>query len=262
MKIETPLENYWHKALTLALAELKVPCRAIYDGPFAIILVHDCQLAIHLVNINNGFTPDDLTSLQLQYQNENIHLVHLWEDVWCSSAKQVLARLKSLLGLNLKIHGRQTEIRKIDKPTADQFLNNNHLQGAVSSRYKFGLYKNDELIAVATFSALRKMNFAEHYRSAELIRFAVKAGYSVSGGLSKLLKHFKNNYQPQDIMTYADKDWSTGKAYEKLGFVCKDSMVPQWFSLDQSLSRSINKGGRTAKPQVFNTGSIKFVLPL
>jgi len=262
LNTETSSQNHWHKALTLSLAELNLTCRTIYDGQFAIMRLHNCQVAIHMVNIDNGFTPGDLTSLQQQYQIKNIHLVHLWEDVWHSRAAQVVARLRSLLGLNLKIHGRQTNIHKIDKPTADQFLNNNHLQGAVSSRYKFGLYKNDELIAVATFSALRKMNFTEHYRSAELVRFAVKAGYSVSGGLSKLLKHFKNSYQPQDIMTYADKDWSTGKAYEKLGFVCKDSLAPQWFSLDASLSRTLNKNSRTAKPHVFNTGSIKFVLPL
>lgn len=148
------------------------------------LLRTDHQLIIHLVNLNNKFTPQHLIELQEKYLQEDIKLIHLWEDLWQSKPDQVLARIKSLLGKNIRIHGRKTKAFKITKPVADSFLIENHLQGSVSSRYKIGLFEKDELVAVATFSALRKMNHTENYRSAELIRFAVKAGYSITGGLA------------------------------------------------------------------------------
>lgn len=255
-------KNDWHKTLISALVDFNVECHFFCDGHFSILSLKDYQFAIHLVSIQNNLKPNDLVSLQEIYRKKNVNLVHLWEDVWLTRSKQVIFRIKSLIGLNLKIHGRKTLIQKIDKPTADLFLNKNHLQGAVSSRYKLGLFEKDELIAVATFSALRKMNHTENYRSAELIRFAVKAGYSISGGLSKLLKHFIRQYHPQDIMTYADKDWSNGKAYEKLGFVLTDTLSPQWFSLDKFCRRALKKDTGSVDVEVFNTGSIKFILTI
>jgi hypothetical protein len=173
----------------------------------------------------------------------------------------VIARIQSLLGVNKRIHGRKTVVKRISKPIADLFLNNNHLQGAVSARYKYGLILEEELVAVATFSAARKMNFSENYKSVELIRFAVKAGYSVTGGLSKLIAGFAADLEPQDIMTYADRDWSTGDAYHRLGFQQTGILEPQYFALTENLQRYLIKDSLdTYSEKVFNTGSLKFVL--
>ena len=57
-----------------------------------------------------------------------------------------------------------------------------------------------------------------------LSRFCNKLNTSIIGGASKLLKHFKRNYNPTRIISYADKDWSMGNLYEKLNFeLVKDS---------------------------------------
>ncbi|MBT2562008.1 hypothetical protein J7E50_15300 [Pedobacter sp. ISL-68] len=249
----------WHHQLCLALANHKMVCFFASVDEFRLLRI-DHQLVIHLVSLNNKFTSQDLIELQERHHQEGTKLIHLWEDLWQSKSGQVLGRIKSLLGKNIRIHGRKTKVIKITKPVSDSFLIENHLQGSVSSRYKIGLFEKDELVAVATFSALRKMNHTENYRSAELIRFAVKAGYSITGGLSKLISFFAETYKPNDLMTYADRDWSAGEAYIKLGFKQTAVLAPQTYVLDENLNRLIKKDSQTSGQEVFNTGSLKFIL--
>lgn len=247
----------WHYQLSAALAELDIEGHFFLCDDFNLFVLEGNQLAIHLVNLENQFSPAQLLIFQQEQMLKGIKIVHLWEDVWISRSNQVLARISSLSGRNKRIHGRKTNIQKIDKIIAQQFLNENHLQGYVNSRYKFGLFENNDLVAVATFSALRRMDCEANYKSAELIRFAVKSGFSVSGGLSKLITHFFILHKPNDIMTYSDRDWSAGEAYQKLKFIEKDVLEPQYFCLDASLKRSLIKD---IKASIFNTGSVKYIL--
>jgi hypothetical protein len=252
-------DSNWHNELIKALAACQVDREFFSEGPFQLLKLTD-QLIVHLVSLNHPFSPQNFIQLQEKYAIANIKLIHLWEDIWRSKPAQVLARLSSLLGQNKRIHGRKTKIHKIAKPVADTFLNDNHLQGAVSSRYKIGLFEKDELVAVATFSALRKMNHTENYKSAELIRFAVKAGYSITGGLSKLISYFAHLHQPNDVMTYADRDWSAGEAYLRLGFLQTTAIAPKYYHLNEQLQRQLIKDAQTVDAQIFNTGSLKFIL--
>ena len=258
MNILNPDYN-WHHQLSLALANHKIECHFFLVDEFHLLEV-DKKLLINLVSLSNQFKPDDLIRLKEKYCQKNIKLIHLWEDVWLSKPDQVVARIKSLLGQNIRIHGRKTKAAKITKPVADAFLIENHLQGPVSSRYKIGLFEKDELVAVATFSALRKMNHTENYKSAELIRFAVKAGHSITGGLSKLITYFAETYKPNDLMTYADCDWSAGEAYLTLGFIQTAMLEPQIYILDENLNRQLKKDNQLSATEVFNTGSLKFIL--
>lgn len=248
----------WHQFSSVLIKD-GVECHFLFDEKFDLLLINNHALIINLISSNNQFNAGELISLQEKYLQENIKLIHLWEDVWLSRPNQVLSRIKSLLGLNLRIHGRKTKVEKVTKPVADAFLQTNHLQGAVNSRYKLGLFLNEELVAVATFSALRKMRHSDDYKSAELIRFAVKAGYSITGGLSKLISNFKNLVKPNDIMTYADKDWSAGEAYLKLGFEKTGNLDAQSFVVDDEFKRRLNTDNQI-KTSTFNTGSIKFIL--
>ena len=51
----------------------------------------------------------------------------------------------------------------------------------------------------------------------ELIRFASKLGIHVVGGASKLLAHFRKSHSGS-VVSYADRRYSDGNLYEKLGF--------------------------------------------
>ena len=52
---------------------------------------------------------------------------------------------------------------------------------------------------------------------------------SVVGGASKLLKHFIGEVSPHRIVTYADKRWSVGNLYERLGFAHTHDSKPNYF---------------------------------
>lgn len=240
---------------------------------------------IHLVSLSNNFNPTILNTLQQKYLEEDKQLIHLWEDVWLTKKEQVLVRLKSLLSINIGFHARKTTIIEIDAQTAKSFLEINHLQGFVKARYKYGLLANDEIIAIATFSDVRPMKLkGTNYFSAELVRFASKNGVTVVGGLSKLIKHFSKQIQVNDIMSYADKDWSLGKGYDKLNFVKTAETDPIYFYLDQQtfkryaahrLPKNILQSFKTQHSlnlnefltqlnyiKVFNTGNLKYHLYL
>ncbi|WP_443947161.1 hypothetical protein ACJVDH_08630 [Pedobacter sp. AW1-32] len=252
--------SFWKDEVKSACAELPVSSDIHHANAFTLIVFENNMLVLNLISVQNSFTATQLQNLQYQYQDHKINLIHLWEDVWATKRAQVIARIQSLLGFNTRLHGRKTKVARIDKPTADLFLDKHHLQGPVSSRYKFGLFLQEELVGVATFSALRKMKHSPNYTSAELIRFAIKSGFSVTGGLSKLLAHFKYVYHPNDIMSYADCDWSAGASYARLGFTLEGKLESQIFQLNAEWERSLIKDNTPSEISVFNTGSLKFIL--
>jgi len=166
------------------------------DGSF-MVGVNDCKLDV-LIN-NQSFS--------------------FWLDEWHHKNDVVLSIIASILGKNKTIFARNCQVKKVDKVIAEAFLNENHLLGYLNAYYKYALFHQNEIIAIATFSKGRKMNrLSSEKRGFELISFCCKKHVSVTGGLSKLLKAFVSDLQPGDVMTYVDKDWSEGKAYLKIGF--------------------------------------------
>jgi hypothetical protein len=154
----------------------------------------------------------------------------LWEDIWHHRQEQVKARIGSLIGTNKTISARETLVRRIDKPEMDVFLDLNHLMDVVSAKHKYGLIYKGVTVAIASFSAAKTFyRNEEPFRSVELVRFASIQGVNVVGGLGKILEHFVQEHQPDDIMTYTDREWSTGEVYEKLGFEKVEQTPPLIF---------------------------------
>lgn len=150
-----------------------------------------------------------------------ILLLHIFEDEWIYKKNIVKSIIKSKLNLiEDKIYARQCEIIEIENAQCEEFLNINHIQGNVTSKIKLGLFHDNELVSVMCFEKTRiglgnKTNSDEFYN---LNRFCNKINTSVIGGASKLLKYFIYKYKPKNIITYADRRYSRGELYEKLGF--------------------------------------------
>jgi hypothetical protein len=154
----------------------------------------------------------------------------VYEDWWVRKPEIIKSKIKSILGISKKINGRQCIILKIPKPIADTFLEENHMYGSTNSKIKYGLYYNNELIAVATFAGQRQFKTE---RSVELIRYCQKNGYTVVGGLGKILNKYKIEYNPGSIMTYIDPDWGQGNSFKKLGFKSIEFKDPIYFYIDK-----------------------------
>lgn len=262
------------------------------NSPFDYIFLKEKELVFHCITLN--VVVQDSTFFQNitnEFSQKNLKLVHIWEDIWQNKQKIVKSRLLSLLGKSETIPARLTQVRRIDRPTIDNFLTANHLQGKTTAKLKYGLFlpkkyfrildfnkntlsENSEeiLVAAASFSNAKKiMREGHEFRSYELIRFANLKGFTVVGGFNKLLKNFIQEQNPDDIMTYADSDWSDGSNYEKLGFERIEQTPPLEFVLDsQTLTRKLNSLVGSPTPyiqangseKIYNSGNWKFLMKL
>ena len=265
-----------------AVQQLHYAVKEVELKPFCIVSIKD-KIYVNLIGLYTQFQPQQLISLQTIYAQKGIMLVHLWEDVWLQRRTQVLSRISSFCGLNTTLFARKATIGALDSQAVKTFLDDNHLQGYIKTKFSYGLEINQKLVAVACFSAIRPMKSkGDHYQSAELVRFATLAGFTVVGGLSKLIKHFTKQVAFNDLMTYADRDWSLGKGYDHLNFHQTAVTAPVFFyieldSLKRTLAHRLPKHILTAFDEqktlnldgfltqngylkVFNTGNLKYHL--
>ncbi len=238
----------------------------------------------------------DLTD---QFARQGERIIHLWEDIEKQKPEVVASRLAALQGRSIRIPGRLTQAQRIDKATAIAFLDEHHLQVPLPGKVRYGLFLPERyyrvlppaglpqpeltdtyltnrpagglLLAVATFAQPRtQLRNGLPHRSAELLRVASRIGTTVVGGLDKLLKTYLTNHPANDMMTYADRDWSDGASYRKLGFEQVGETPPQqyWLHTDEGIRYTFS---RLPVPvtetnaidygyiPVYNSGSYKFV---
>lgn len=260
------------------------------ETPFTVIFFENQQVAFHLIHLDANAIQAAGTSFFVYYldnaEEQGVRLVTVWEDVWMLKRSLVIAHLISLAGKSARVFARNTVVKRITKTVADEFLDNYHLGGSPSSRFKYGLFvkKTGELAAAGTFSPPRTFYRNDKpFRSYELIRYAGLSGVNITGGLGKLLSAFTEDVNPDDIMTYADRNWWTGDSYKALGFQCAGTTSPQTFwvkpgewvryipgKVPSLLSNEFEASGLPPEDfmklsgyiQVFNCGNRKFLLLL
>ncbi|MEZ4901625.1 MAG: hypothetical protein R2822_07640 [Spirosomataceae bacterium] len=251
------------------------------------IYLKNRQLLVYCISLDNAShatSRADFLQLTQQQALKELKVVCLWEDVWRTKTAIVQSRLRAILGDSQRIPARLTQVSRIDKPTLDAFLEKNHLQVTTKAKFKYGLFlpkqyfrvlneKNNELlhqeellVAVASFSGGKNiLRDSTIYRSFELIRFANLLDCTVVGGLDKLLKAFTKELNPDDIMTYADRDWSDGHSYERLGFERLESTPPQAFWINpltyerHYATRLEEKESYQSLVMAYNSGSWRFL---
>ena len=202
------------------------------------------------------------------------------EDRWKRQRKMMEARLLAHLEVFSQAYARNCEVRRIDKAEAKAFLAGNHSYGYAACRYCYGLFLKrhtghiaeetsgigyiGKMIAVATFSNARKwVKDGKEIRSYEWTRYASLPEMRVSGGMGKLLKAFIKEVQPDDIMSYADLEWSEGEVYRALGFEAEMEKEAVDFVIDgETWERSPIRSGKEGNLFFRNFGSRKFRIKL
>ena len=173
-------------------------------------------------------------------QKKGVRLIHIFEDEWVEKQEICESRIKNILGkLTISVGARKCEIREVTSKDERKFLNENHIQGYSPSKFAYGLYYNEQLISIMTFSKLRKnLGQKDIEGQYELLRFCNKKHMSIPGAASKLLTYFIKTIKPSRIISYADKRWSVGGIYEKLGFKCLRNSTPNYFYLVRGKRRN------------------------
>ena len=208
------------------------------------------------------------------------------EDRWKRQRSMMESRLLAHLEIFSQAYARNCEVRRIEKGEAAEFLTCCHSYGYASCRYHYGLFlkrhtghiaaereaegarceKLDRLIAVATFSNGRKwIKDDKEIRSYEWTRYASLPDMRISGGMGKMLRKFINDVKPDDIMSYADLEWSEGGVYETLVFALEDTKGPVMFRIGKDWKRTAVKPGMSADEENLyfrNFGSNKYRLKL
>lgn len=207
-------------------------------------------------------------------EKKEIQLLHIFEDEWVNKQEIVKSILINKLKLTkIKIFGRKTKIIQINNKEYSEFLKINHMLGITKSSIKLGILYNDEIISVMGFK--KKIN-NNYY----LNRFCNKLNINVIGGADKLLKFFIKNYNPTKIITFADRRYSNGNLYEKLGFKFISYSKPNYWYCDfrnivkyhrfnfRKDKININNDNKTEHeimlenklPRIYDSGLIKFEL--
>ncbi len=164
-------------------------------------------------------------------QSNGVRLITIFEDEWCNKKDIVKNRLRHLLCKSInKLYARECKIEEITGKHTTIFLEKNHIQGRCPSKINVGLFHDNELVSIMTFGSPRIImgQSATNSDEYELLRFA--SIDLVVGGASKLLSYFIKKYNPKRIISYADRRWSVGNLYEKIGFFNKQTVTPSsWY---------------------------------
>lgn len=166
---------------------------------------------------------DHLLDKTLKCEKLGITLLHFWDYEINKKSDIVTSMISSRLGLNQKIYARKCVIKEVSSKESKQFQIDNHIQGSAVSSINYGLYYEDELVALMTFA---KSRFNKKY-DWELVRYCNKLDLTVVGGASKLFNWFlKNN--DGSIISYANRRYSNGNLYHLLKFKLTDSTRPNY----------------------------------
>lgn len=175
-------------------------------------------------------------------------LITITDEEWLSKQDIVKSRLRAILGLNKSIFARKCVLKEITYKECADFCNKNHIQGEAKTSVNLGLFLQDVLVAIMSFS---KARFSTEYEY-ELVRYCCILNNNIIGGASKLLKYFETKYNPESIGSYSDRRWNTGNLYLKLGFNFIHNSEPNY---------RYYKHGKTHSRQQFMKHKLKELFP-
>lgn len=203
------------------------------------------------IEMNGTFFHSELNGKDKEYHKSKsdrcdalgIQLIHVWEDEWVNNNDLIRSMLANKLNAQNAdidtIYARNCEFDS-DVPNEEMrdFLNENHLQGSVNAKYKFGLRYNGELVAVMTFGSTRiALGGQPNDTTVELLRMCGKKWSKIVGGASKMFDHARDillKDGKKEIITYAKRDWSDGSVYKILGFEFLGNTAPGYFYINKS----------------------------
>ena len=168
----------------------------------------------------------------IKCKEKGIQLISIWED-WVNTTPEIVESIiLSKLGIyKTKIYARKCDIREVSTSDTSKFLNDNHIQGSTPSTVKLGLYYDNVLVSLMTFSHRSKLSGAKdiHINEWELSRFCNLLNTTVIGGASKLLNYFIKKYNPTSIISFSSNDISDGGLYKTLGFTSDTNITKAYW---------------------------------
>lgn len=177
-------------------------------------------------------------------KQKNIQLIQIWEDQWKNQQEIIKDILKARLGIlsENSIYARKCEIKEIENEQYKSFCEKNHIQGYHKALVKIGLFYNNTLVQIASFSKCRKIgNSKRQSFEWEWIRGCPASNNSVVGGTSKLFSYFVKKYNPESVLCYADWNLFNGQGYEQCDFKLDGFTGPDKFYITVHSTKRFNR---------------------
>lgn len=160
-------------------------------------------------------------------EKNGVQLITIWEDDWLNRQDVVKDMVKYKLGKSdgKRIYARKCNINLVDPKQASEFLKENHIQGKVASTYHFGLFYEDDLVALLSVrSPKQNARMKRKEGQWEIQRYATKG--SVVGGFSRLMKYAEKYIDGiRSWISFSSNDVSNGRLYLACGFTL-DAELP------------------------------------
>ena len=227
------------------------------------------------IEVNGTYWHSNLFKAKSYHQEKSklaekagIRLIHIWEYEWLDPVQQ--NKIKMMLDIALgrvqtRIYAKNCEIRQISNKEAKALNDKVHLQGHRDAKVTYGLFYNNELVQLMSFSQTRYNRNLKNSNSWEIIRGCPGSNNIVVGGVSKLFKHFIKEYDPQEVFSYCDFNKFDGKSYEAIGmeFIGYTAPDMKWLLNDGTVAnrkpRHHSELKEQSKAQLFGAGSKKFL---
>lgn len=250
--------------------------RTVLDGREIDIYLPDKKLGIefngtHWHSTEIQFDPQYHFNKSKLAESKGIRLIHIYEYEWedPNMREKIKLMLNIALGkVNSRIYARKCDIRKISNAEARALNDKIHLQGHRNAQVTYGLFYNNELVQLMSFSKTKYNRNLIEDNSWEIIRGCPGSNNIVVGGVSKLLNHFITDYHPSKIFSYCDFNKFNGKSYELVGmeFIGYSGPDMKWVLADGSVVNRQPKKHKELKDkaiaQIFGAGSKKYQLVL
>lgn len=221
-------ERYLAELLEKHSIQYTMHDRTVLEGKELDFYIPSLNLAIEYCGLrwhSELFLPSTYHLKKLEWcKSKNVSLITIFEDEWLNRRPQLENFLISKFGVTKLVYARKTSVSKIDSYKAREFINKHHIQKPASHSHYYGLSFGNSLVMVLAIGV--------HHRSTSrdiLVQRVCSAyGVTVVGGLSKLMNFALQNLGLTEIATFADRRYSEGNAYHKVGFKLEEILPPDY----------------------------------
>ena len=218
---------------------------SIYDGQIVENcrkIISDMELDVYLPELNIGIEfngtywhsfqnrgKDYHQQKSIRFSELGVRVIHIYEYEWTDVT--IRCKIEDMLRQALnkssqRVYARKCKVKEITNQDAKKFNNDNHLSGHRNAQITLGLFYDNELIQLMSFSNSKYNRNLKQDSQWEIIRSCTYSDISVVGGISKLFNFFVNKYNPTTVFSYCDFNKFDGKGYEKLGMTFDGYTVP------------------------------------
>ena len=162
--------------------------------------------------------------------SKGIRLIHIWEyemtngEYWNRLSRWIIDLLLDESKVN--INSNDCIVRLVSLDDERDFLNKYSIEGYIESNICIGLYHDNELIQLISFS-----KFDNNDNQYKIVRMSTKYSINIKdNGYKKILEYFINTYNPYSILGYCNLDKSSDIRYKDLGFKFIDRIDPIEYS--------------------------------